>query len=136
MGARRPAHRESGTAVVIVVGAAAIVLAARCGAAHDSPLVEAVQRCVAQVAEHAARAAPRVAPAAPSARAPSAASASAPPDAPARHAPVKRVKHAAPAGDLFCRDGSTSPTCTCAGSHRGCCSWHGGVAGCEPPRRH
>jgi len=36
---------------------------------------------------------------------------------------------------LVCRDGSMSPTCMCAGSHRGCCSWHGGVAGCEPPPR-
>lgn len=32
---------------------------------------------------------------------------------------------------LVCRDGSTSG-CSCAGSHRGCCSHHGGVAGCEP----
>jgi len=35
------------------------------------------------------------------------------------------------AGGLLCNDGTLSPTCTCAGSHRGCCSWHGGVAGCE-----
>jgi hypothetical protein len=33
---------------------------------------------------------------------------------------------------LLCRDGSVSPTCSCGGSHRGCCSHHGGVAGCEP----
>ncbi|MFA9269434.1 MAG: hypothetical protein ACEQSX_01565 [Baekduiaceae bacterium] len=33
---------------------------------------------------------------------------------------------------LLCRDGDLSPTCTCHGSHRGCCSWHGGVRGCEP----
>lgn len=32
---------------------------------------------------------------------------------------------------LVCGDGSTSG-CACAGSHRGCCSHHGGVAGCEP----
>lgn len=34
-------------------------------------------------------------------------------------------------GGLVCNDGTLSPTCTCAGSHRGCCSWHGGVAGCQ-----
>ena len=32
--------------------------------------------------------------------------------------------------NLVCRDGTTSG-CLCAGSHRGCCSHHGGVAGCE-----
>lgn len=32
---------------------------------------------------------------------------------------------------LLCNDGTLSPTCTCSGSHRGCCSWHGGVAGCQ-----
>lgn len=31
-----------------------------------------------------------------------------------------------------CRDGETSPTCECGGSHRGCCSHHGGISGCEP----
>jgi hypothetical protein len=31
---------------------------------------------------------------------------------------------------LLCADGTPSPTCMCQGSHRGCCSWHGGVAGC------
>jgi hypothetical protein len=31
---------------------------------------------------------------------------------------------------LLCNDGTLSPSCTCGGSHRGCCSWHGGVAGC------
>ncbi len=31
---------------------------------------------------------------------------------------------------LLCRDGTLSPTCTCGGSRRGCCSHHGGVAGC------
>lgn len=31
---------------------------------------------------------------------------------------------------LLCRDGSESPTCTCGGPRRGCCSHHGGVAGC------
>lgn len=40
---------------------------------------------------------------------------------------------AAPAGGghLRCGDGSLSPSCMCGGSHRGCCSRHGGVAGCE-----
>lgn len=33
---------------------------------------------------------------------------------------------------LLCRDGTTSPTCECGGPRRGCCSHHGGVAGCEP----
>lgn len=33
---------------------------------------------------------------------------------------------------LLCRDGSLSPTCLCGrGSYRGCCSHHGGVAGCS-----
>lgn len=32
---------------------------------------------------------------------------------------------------LRCRDGSISPTCVCGGPRRGCCSRHGGVAGCE-----
>ncbi len=32
---------------------------------------------------------------------------------------------------LLCRDGSLSPSCICGGSHRGCCSHHGGVAGCS-----
>ena len=32
---------------------------------------------------------------------------------------------------LVCRDGSYSPTCTCGGSRRGCCSHHGGVRGCS-----
>lgn len=35
---------------------------------------------------------------------------------------------------LLCRDGSLSPTCTCGrSSRRGCCSHHGGVAGCSEP---
>lgn len=33
---------------------------------------------------------------------------------------------------LVCRDGSDSPSCRCSGPRRGCCSHHGGVAGCEP----
>jgi hypothetical protein len=32
---------------------------------------------------------------------------------------------------LLCGDGTTSD-CACTGGHRGCCSSHGGVAGCEP----
>jgi len=32
---------------------------------------------------------------------------------------------------LRCRDGSTSQSCECGGPRRGCCSHHGGVAGCE-----
>jgi hypothetical protein len=33
----------------------------------------------------------------------------------------------------LCRDGSSS-SCTCAALKRGCCSHHGGVAGCDPFR--
>ncbi len=32
---------------------------------------------------------------------------------------------------LLCNDGTRSPSCICGGSRRGCCSWHGGVAGCS-----
>lgn len=32
---------------------------------------------------------------------------------------------------VVCRDGTLSPTCRCGRSLRGCCSHHGGVAGCE-----
>lgn len=33
---------------------------------------------------------------------------------------------------LLCVDGRRSPTCTCGReSYRGCCSGHGGVAGCS-----
>ena len=35
---------------------------------------------------------------------------------------------------LLCRDGSLSPSCVCGGSRRGCCSHHGGVAGCSQDR--
>jgi hypothetical protein len=34
---------------------------------------------------------------------------------------------------LLCNDGTLSPSCVCGGSHRGCCSWHGGVDGCSAP---
>lgn len=32
---------------------------------------------------------------------------------------------------LLCRDGTLSPTCVCGGPRGGCCSHHGGVAGCS-----
>lgn len=32
---------------------------------------------------------------------------------------------------LLCCDGSMSPSCSCGGSHQGCCSHHGGVCGCR-----
>lgn len=32
---------------------------------------------------------------------------------------------------VLCRDGTMSPSCVCGGSLKGCCSSHGGVAGCE-----
>ncbi len=35
---------------------------------------------------------------------------------------------------LLCRDGTLSPSCLCGrSSYRGCCSHHGGVAGCSQP---
>jgi hypothetical protein len=39
----------------------------------------------------------------------------------------------APTGDtpLVCNDGELSPTCTCGGNHRGCCSSHRGIRGCS-----
>jgi hypothetical protein len=34
---------------------------------------------------------------------------------------------------VMCCDGTASPTCECSRrSHRGCCSHHGGMCGCEP----
>jgi hypothetical protein len=39
----------------------------------------------------------------------------------------RRERASAP---LLCCDGTTSPSCTCGGSHRGCCSHHHGVCGC------
>ncbi len=45
----------------------------------------------------------------------------------AREAAQRRWAYA----PLLCNDGTRSPTCICGGSHRGCCSWHGGVAGCS-----
>lgn len=35
---------------------------------------------------------------------------------------------------LLCRDGTLSPSCTCGGRRRGCCSHHHGVAGCSASR--
>lgn len=35
-----------------------------------------------------------------------------------------------PQRPLLCCDGTPSPSCTCSGSRRGCCSHHGGVCGC------
>lgn len=32
---------------------------------------------------------------------------------------------------LRCCDGTQSQSCSCSGSHRGCCSHHGGVCGCQ-----
>ena len=43
---------------------------------------------------------------------------------------VRRRSTRQSSGRLRCRDGSLSPNCSCGGSHRGCCSSHGGVAGC------
>jgi hypothetical protein len=47
-----------------------------------------------------------------------------------RRAAPEAPTYQAPRG-LRCRDGTLSPSCTCGGPHRGCCSWHGGIAGCE-----
>ncbi len=35
---------------------------------------------------------------------------------------------------LLCNDGTNSPSCTCGNPRRGCCSHHGGVAGCSASR--
>ncbi|WP_441288468.1 hypothetical protein ACSRUE_42025 [Sorangium sp. KYC3313] len=52
----------------------------------------------------------------------------------AKEAPLLRVERAEfeKLRGLLCRDGTMSPTCSCHGPHRGCCSHHRGVAGCEP----
>lgn len=47
-----------------------------------------------------------------------------------QRARVDREEHVE-SGGLRCCDGSVSPSCSCGGSHRGCCSRHGGVCGCE-----
>ena len=54
---------------------------------------------------------------------------SAAPRAPAP-APVQQAPTGG-GGRLQCCDGSLSPSCSCGGSHRGCCSHHGGVCGCN-----
>jgi hypothetical protein len=41
-----------------------------------------------------------------------------------------REEHKSDPPPLLCRDGSESGSCVCGGSRRGCCSSHGGVAGC------
>jgi len=33
---------------------------------------------------------------------------------------------------LLCNDGTQSPTCRCGQRRNGCCSYHKGIAGCEP----
>ncbi|WP_437591506.1 hypothetical protein [Sorangium sp. So ce1000] len=52
----------------------------------------------------------------------------------AKEAPLLRAERAEfeELRGLLCRDGTMSPTCRCLGPHRGCCSHHRGVAGCEP----
>lgn len=40
------------------------------------------------------------------------------------------LRRSEPSG-LLCCDGSLSPSCSCGGSHRGCCSHHGGICGCQ-----
>jgi hypothetical protein len=48
----------------------------------------------------------------------------------ARKAALRRWAYA----PLLCNDGTRSPSCICgSSSHRGCCSWHGGVGGCSAP---
>lgn len=37
-----------------------------------------------------------------------------------------------PGTRIRCNDGTISPNCRCGGPLQGCCSWHGGVAGCAP----
>ncbi len=49
-----------------------------------------------------------------------------PKPAPAAAQEPARTRH------YLCRDGSTSPKCICGQKKNGCCSHHGGVAGCEP----
>jgi hypothetical protein len=46
-----------------------------------------------------------------------------------RRAAAERREARASRG-LMCNDGTESPGCSCGGSWRGCCSRHGGVAGC------
>jgi hypothetical protein len=46
----------------------------------------------------------------------------------------ERARASSDMAPLMCRDGSLSPSCVCGGSRRGCCSHHGGVAGCSQSR--
>jgi hypothetical protein len=46
-------------------------------------------------------------------------------------APVARHESRTRTRMYLCRDGTPSPSCVCGGPKRGCCSHHGGVAGCE-----
>lgn len=41
------------------------------------------------------------------------------------------IQEATESRSVVCADGSGS-SCRCLGSHRGCCSHHGGIVGCEP----
>ena len=52
----------------------------------------------------------------------------------AAEAKAAREAQAWSTAPLSCNDGSLSPSCVCGGLHRGCCSHHGGVAGCSVPR--
>jgi micrococcal nuclease len=47
------------------------------------------------------------------------------------HGPRRESRERSSGRGLRCCDGSLSPSCSCYGSHRGCCSHHGGVCGCE-----
>lgn len=44
---------------------------------------------------------------------------------------ARKRSWAAAGKSLKCCDGTISDSCSCGGSHRGCCSHHGGVCGCE-----
>lgn len=61
-----------------------------------------------------------------------------PPPAPRRLRPAPKPRPAARNYSvvrvLMCNDGTESPTCTCGGPHRGCCSHHGGIDGCASVR--
>jgi hypothetical protein len=51
-------------------------------------------------------------------------------EARARRREEAAARRSEPQG-LLCCDGTLSPTCSCGGSRRGCCSHHGGVCGCR-----
>lgn len=52
----------------------------------------------------------------------------------AERAALRQIREDARGGRMImCCDGSSSPSCACGrASRRGCCSWHGGICGCEP----